>query len=363
MKIKITQKDLLKGLTTVTRAVNQKSTQAILGCVLIDVGENITLMGNNLEIGIQTVLEGDIEGQGKVAVDAKILTDMIRKMPEGDITIESKENEVTIKGGKAKFKVSSRNADEYPALPDVGDGVHFAVDGMIFKDMVKQIAFAAAENSSNKAMEGINLVLKEQILSMTALDGVRVAIRHVVVDDSKEMTTIVPGKTMREMAGIIEDDKVHFYFADKHLMALFGNTTVVSRLIVGNYFDINKILGIDFSIKVKVDRKAFYDCVDRSTLFTKDVEKKPVIMAVYDNSVNLGITTSQGSMNEDIEAVVEGSELRIGFNAKYMLDALAAIEDDTVIIRMKDPKSPICIKDDEDIYLYIVLPTAIQEGI
>lgn len=359
MKFTTTKNGLIKGLSTVSRAISPKAMQAILGCVLIEVGDSIQLMGNNLEIGIQTAIEGDIEQIGSIAVEAKMFLEVIKKMPDGDVLIETEEETVHIKSGKAKFKIPFKDPEDYPRLPENEGGIHFTVDGGEFKDMIQKTAFAAAENSSNKPMEGVNLVIFNNSLSMTALDGHRIAERHLPIN-SKDVNVIVPAKTMKEISAIVTEVEMHIYVTDKYMTAMFGETLVISRLIGGKYFETDAIMKGNSSMTVKVDRKEFYNCIDRAALLTKDATKKPVIAHITDK-IHISINAVMGKMDEDVDAVVDGEEIKIGFNPTFMMDALSAIEDRDVTLYLTNNKSPIVIKDNET-YTYLVLPVNFAEG-
>lgn len=356
----ISQKsDLLKGLTIASRAAASKSTQAILTCVLFEVGENIRITGNDTEIAIQTAVEGDIKTPGVAAVDAKFMLDMVKKLPNGDVEVETKNDTMTIKSGKTKFSVPFRDGEDFPKIPETDGGIHFTMAGYEFKDLVRQVAFAAAPSSANRVMEGINLGIKDDVLTATALDGRRIAMRSIVIGDSPDTTAIIPAKTMREIAGIVDDSDTHFYITEKFITADFENTTVVSRLVEGTYFDIEKILNVESGTIAKIKREALYSCVDRASILTRD-SKKPIIASITDK-INIQIKSPQGSMNEDISADVTGEEIKIGFDPAFMLDALGAIEDSDIYIHFSNPKAPIIIKDEEKTYKYVVLPVNFAE--
>lgn len=355
MKFTTRKGSLLKGLTVASRAVNSKSMQAIMGCVLIEAGDDIKLTGNNTEIGIQTAIEGEVIDSGSIATDAKILLDIVKKMPDGEMSLSTEGEELRIKGGKAKFSIPFRGSDDFPSLVDPGNGTHVSVDSRQFKDMVRQVAFATLENSSQKAMEGINLSFKDREMTMTALDGHRIAVRSTVIDSQNEVSAIVPCKTMREAASIMDDGKTDIYVTENYMTFLFDDTTIISRLIDGKFWDINQLIRGDFGLEVSVKRSDLYNCVDRATLFSKEGDKKPIIVDITDK-MNVQIKTHMGSMNEDIDVAINGNGIKIGFNPRFWIDALSVIEDDEITIYLKDPKSPVLIKDEQETYKYLILP-------
>ncbi len=361
MRFVATKHELQKGLNTVSKAVATKSTQAILGCILIECDDTITFTGNNTELGIKTAVTGDIEEKGKVAVESSLVMNIANKLPDGYVTISTDDTTMTIKSGKAKFQIPFRTGENFPTLPETGNAAHFTMDARFFKDIISEVGFAAADNMiAQKVLEGIYLTTKDQTLTATAVDGHMIAIRNIVIDDGKETATIVPAKYMKELAKIVTDDELHVYVSDNYFSLEFGYTTAITRVIDGKYIDTTPIIGGDYSLNVKIKRKDFLECIDRAVLLTSTGDKKPVIATVSDSILNIAIKGAIGSMDEDIDIVSEGKGIKIGFNPRFMIDILQAIEDEDITIYMTDAKKPIVIKDDES-YTYLVLPVNFAE--
>lgn len=197
-------------------------------------------------------------------------------------------------------------------------------------------------------------------LKVVSLDGHRISIRKIQLKDSYEpRKVVVPGKTLNEVSKILPGDAqsdVVISFTPKHIVFEFDNTVVVSRLIEGEYFKIDQMLSSDYETKVKINKKEFLNCIDRATLLVKEGDKKPIIINITDGSMELRINSVLGSMNEDIDIEKSGKDLMIGFNPKFLIDALRVIEDEEVELYMVNPKAPCFIKNPEESYIYLILP-------
>ena len=180
-----------------------------------------------------------------------------------------------------------------------------------------------------------------------------------------ERKVVVPGKTLSEVSKILSgevDDQVSIYFTKNHILFEFDQTMVVSRLIEGEYFRIDQMLSSDYETKLKINKKEFLDCIDRATLLVREVDKKPIIINITDNDMELRIDSTMGSMNEEIDIEKEGKDIMIGFNPKFLIDALRVIDDETVTIYLVNPKAPCFIRDDEENYTYLILPVNINQN-
>ena len=209
-------------------------------------------------------------------------------------------------------------------------------------------------------MSGELFEINDDELKVVSLDGHRISIRTVKLDnhyDHKKL--IVPGKTLIEISKILSgevNDEVRLYYTENHILFEFDNTTVVSRLIEGDYFKIDQMLSSDYETKVNINKKEFLNCIDRSTLLVKEGDKKPIIISINDESMEIKINSTIGSMNEDITISKEGKDILIGFNPKFLIDALRVIDDEEISIYLVNPKAPCFIKDDEENYIYLILP-------
>ncbi len=362
MKIVCTKSNLLNGVQTVSKAVPNKTTMSILECILVDATQDvIKLTANDMELGIETVIEGDIVEKGMIALDAKIFLEIVRKLPDNDITIETDSSyKTTILCEKAKFNIIGKSGEDFSYLPEIERNDSVIVSQFTLKEVIRQTIFSIADNENNKLMTGELFEIENDTLKVISLDGHRISIRKIALKNAYDhKKVVVPGKTLSEVSKILSGDMdkdVNIFFTDKHILFEFNNTLVVSRLIEGEYFKINQMLSSDYETKIKMNKRELLDCIDRATLLVKEGDKKPVIIDVKDTSMQLKMNSTVGSMDEDIDIEKEGKDIKIGFNPKFLIDALRVIEDEEILIYMVNPKAPCFIKDEKESYIYMILP-------
>ena len=362
MKLICSKANLLHGVNIVLKAVPSKTTMSILECILIDASTNeIKFTANDMELGIETKVEGDIIEKGIIALDAKIFSEIIRKLPDNDVVIETDENYKTlITCEKAKFTIIGKSGDDFSYLPMIEKTSSITVSQYTLKEVIRQTIFSIADNDNNKMMTGELFEINNSELKVVSLDGHRISIRKIELKDNYEnKKVIVPGKTLNEISKILSgeaEDMVSIFFTDKHILFEFDNTTVVSRLIEGEYFKIDQMLSNDYATKVKINKKEFLSCIDRATLLIKEGDKKPIIINITDGSMELKINSVVGSMDETIDITKDGKDILIGFNPKFLIDALRVIDDEDITIYLVNPKAPCFIRDEESKYIYLILP-------
>ena len=362
MKFVCSKSNLLTGVQTVAKAVPSKTTMSILECILVEADSNkIVLTANDMELGIETVIEGDVKVSGKIALDAKIFLEIVRKLPDNDITIETDDNnKTTITCEKAKFNIIGKSGDDFSCLPIIEKREPLVISQYTLKEAVRQTIFSISDNDTNKLMTGELFEINNNELKVVSLDGHRISIRKIKLkNDYPFKKVVVPGKTLNEISKILSGDMekdVYIYFSEKHIIFEFDNTTVVSRLIEGEYFKIDQMLSNDYETKVRINKKELLSCIDRATLLVKEGDKKPIIINIVDESMELKINSAVGSMNEEIDITKQGKDLMIGFNPKFLIDALKVIEDEEIDMYLVNPKAPCFIRDDEGKYVYLILP-------
>lgn len=369
MKLICSKTNLLNGVQIVSKAVPNKTTMSILECILIDASaQEIKLTANDMELGIETIIEGDILEKGIVAIDAKIFSEIVRKLPDNDVAIETDANfQTKITCEKAKFNISGKSGEDFSNLPYIEKEDYITVSQFSLKEIIKQTIFSISDNENNKMMTGELFELKDQNLKVVSLDGHRVSIRNLELKESYDpKKVIVPGKTLMEISKILSgeiDSLVHIYFTKNHIVFEFDKTVVVSRLIEGEYFRIEQMLSNDYETKVRINKKELLSCIDRATLLIKEGDKKPIIIQVDDGEMHLKITSGLGSMNEEIVIEKEGKDILIGFNPKFLMDALRVIDDETVTLYMVNPKAPCFIRDEQESYIYLILPVNFNSAV
>ena len=347
MKIRCLKSDLVKGVSIVSKAVPTKTTMPILECILIDATTDIIkLTANDMELGIETVIRGQIDEKGMIALDARIFSDIVRKLPDNEIVIESGVNfQTLITCEKAKFNISGKSGEDFSYLPYIERENPVSISQFTLKEVIRQTIFSIADNDSNKLMTG---------------ELFDISIRKIELKESYEPKKIVvPGKTLIEVSKILSgeaDSEVRLYFTANHIVFEFDDTVVVSRLIEGEYFRIEQMLSNDYETKVRINKRELLNCIDRATLLVKEGDKKPIIINIQDEMMELKIKSEKGTMDEEIMITKEGKDLLIGFNPKFLIDALRVIDDEEADLYFMNAKAPCFIKDVGESYVYLILP-------
>lgn len=365
MKLTFQQSALLNGINIVLKAVPGKTTMPILECIFLDASDSeIKLTANDMELGIETKVEGTIVERGKIALEAKLLSEIVRKLSsagDSQITIESDEAfNTTISCEKSVFHIQGKDGEEFAYLPYIERDHSICLSQFSLKEVIRQTIFSIEPNDSNKMMTGELFQVNENQLKVVSLDGHRISIRNIELKDVYgDIKVIIPGKTLSEISKILSGDnekEVLIYFSSNHVLFEFDETTVVSRLIEGEYFPIDQMLSSDYETKVSVNRKELLDCLERSMILVRESDKKPLIINIEDQEMKLKMNSSFGSMNAEVLIGKTGKDIMIGFNPKFLIDALRIIDDEEVSLFMLNSKSPCFIRDEEGKYIYLILP-------
>lgn len=320
-----------------------------------------------MELGIETIVRGTVLERGKIAIDAKLFSEIIRKLPDSDITIETDDRyNVSISCENAHFNISGKSGDEFSYLPTIERNEHISLSQFTLKEVIRQTIFSIAANENNKLMTGELFEVNENELKVVSLDGHRISIRNIQLNDNYgHKKVVVPGKTLTEISRILSGDKdkeVLIFFASNHILFEFDDTMVVSRLIEGEYFKINQMLSSDYDTKIALNKKELLDCIERSTLLIRESDKKPIIIRIGDEEMELAISSAIGSLKENIAVDKKGKDIVIGFNPRFLIDALRVIDDEEVSLYMINSKAPCFIRDDEQNYIYLILPVNIDSA-
>lgn len=362
MKLVFTKSNLNKAVGIVMKAVPTRTTMNILECILIDATTNkIKFTGNDMELGIETIVEGEIIEKGKIAIDAKLFSEIVRKLPDNDITLTTdSNNNALITCEKSKFNIAGKSGDDFSYLPAIIKDKMITLSQFQLKEVINQTIFSIAINDNNKMMTGELFEVNEGTLKVVGLDGHRIAIRNIKLEGrSDDVRVVIPGKTLQEISKILNADAesfVNIYFTNNHVLFEFDQTHVVSRLIEGDYFKISQMLSNDYETKVSINKKEFLDSIDRANLLIREGDKKPIIINILNGLLQVNVNSAIGALNEDIDIDKEGKDIMIGFNPKFLMDALRVIDDENVTMYLVNHKSPCFIRDKEEKYIYLILP-------
>ena len=290
MKLICSKANLLYGVNMVIKAVPTRTTMPILECILIDASKDeIKLLANDMELGIETTIEGTIEEPGIIALDAKIFSDIVRKLPDNDVVIQSDQSLNTfITCEKAKFNIMGKSGEDFSYLPTVEKNKPISITQFTLKEVIRQTIFSISDNDTNPLMTGELFEIHENKMRVVSLDGHRISIRSIDLQNSfGDYKVIVPGKTLQEISKILPgsaEEYVDIYITENHIIFEFEKTVVVSRLISGEYFKIDQMLSSAYETKVVINKREFMDCIERAALLVKEGDKKPIIMDIKDES-------------------------------------------------------------------------------
>lgn len=363
MHIRCQQEVLLNSVNTVLRAVSNRTTLPILECILIQTkNDRLVLVGNDLELGIESTIASEILEPGYVALEAKIFSEIIRKLPNEDIEISVDENYMTtIRCHNSRFQIAGQSGDDFPELPKVEKLQGITLPEPKLKDMIRQTIFSVAQEETRPILTGALMQLKDDGLNMVSVDGYRISYRHMELSiENENVNVVVPGKTLGEISKILsgEDaDLVTIYFTDKHVLFDLGSSTVVSRLLEGDFLRYEQSFSSDYETKVLINRRAFLMSIERAALISREGKKNPIKIQLTSDSMVITSNTDLGTAREEVRVSLEGKDLLIAFNPKYLIEALRNIEEDEVEIYFISSLAPCIIQPvNGDHFKYLILP-------
>ena len=339
MKLVLKKEDILNGINIVSRAIPTRTTNPVLECILFDAVSEIKLVANDMDLGIETIVEGEIKEKGKIALDAKLITDIIRKADSNESYIEIESDSsylTTIKCDNSVFKIQGRDGEEFPYLPYIEKNNYISISQFTLKEVVRQTIFSAAVNDNNRMMGGEFIEVRNDKVRFTTLDGHRISIRNIEMKDSYgEEKAIVPVRSLNEISKIVSGDnekEILIFFEKNHLLFEFDKTRVVCGIIDGEYFKIDHMLSKDSETKIVINKNELISYIDRSMIFIRENDHKPIILTINESNLNISIKSSFGTMNGDILCHKDGKDLKIAFNPKFLIDALRAIDDSSMFV-------------------------------
>ena len=366
MKIICNTSVLAEACNIVQRGVPQKSTlPSTEGIYLQAKNSQLTLTGYDLEVGITTTIECSTEAEGSIVLNARLLCDILRRLPSQSVTINcDSHNLCKITSGEAEFSLVGIPADDYPELPTVSGGIPFAIKQGILKNMVKQTIFAVAVQDIKPVHKGIKFEVENNNLRLISCDGFRLAIRNETIEYAGEdMTFVVPAKTLSEVVKLTDDDDANITFSigKKFILFEIGNYTIISRLLEGEFVNYKNAIPSESTTKARVNLKLILDSVERTSLLITSKIKSPVRCIFDDNTIRISSATSLGAATDKIPASIEGKRLEIGFNNTYLTDCLRTVDVDEVKIELSSPVSPIIVKPVEgDNFIFLIIPMRLK---
>ena len=365
----ICPKDLLvENINVVSRVVTSRSAQPILECCLLTASANgFRLMGNDMEMAIETKdIVADIIEEGAVALDARVFFDIVKRLPGDSVEIHADDKNLTvIKAGKSEFKILGMNAEEFPALPEVEKDSVYNLPSLELKNMIRQTIFSVSTDISKPVLCGELLEISEDCVKLVSVDGFRISLRkHDFKNAGQNAKVVIPGKTLNEIGKILPVDAestTPIYITDKHILFDLEGCTVVSRLLEGEFIKYENMFGKDAETFVNIDRSDLLECIERSTLISKDSKKNPVKLKLAEGRIVATSNTEMGASYEEIGAEQDGPDLEIAFNPRYITDVLKVLDYERVTMEFSTALSPCVIKvEGSDDYKYLVLPLRLR---
>lgn len=364
MILNISKNELLNAITCVEKAI-RKSTMPIMETIFIQsTGTELIFEATNLELGIRTSVSCIAE-TGSICINAKQLTDIVKKMPDTNISIETNDSfAVTlIANKKIKFTIPGDNPATFPHFKE-DEGDFLTICGEDLKEAIKGVAFCAAVEETNKMMTGINVVINGTQAIFSALDGHRIAVRIITLSTAanKDFNITIPADYLKEIVKILPSDDIEMIIAEERVLFKTESTLITSRLLDGTYFDVSKIYSTSYKTEVVVNRTNLLASVDRSNLIISNNDKRPVKFDIKDQNIKVYCNSNVGKAEEDVEVVSKsGDDMKIGFNPKFVMDMLQAVSDDEISLRLLNNKTPLLVTNKQDTYKYVILPVNFVE--
>ena len=360
---------LLSGLNIASRTVAQKSSLSVIEGILCRAGVDLNLTGYNMETAITYTIDAEVSDPGVCILPAKLFGDIVRRLPEGPVTVVVDESyKVSIRAGYASFTISAENAEDYPELPDVNVGRPIQVPQNALKELIGGTIFAVSENQGRPIHTGVKFEVEDTTVSAIAVDGFRLARRtyHFETPSGRTSSFVVPSASLKEVEKILTDtpEDAAFTIGNKHILFEIGNATLVCRLLDGEFLDWRRVVPTNCPIKLGAHVCDLAASIERVGLIVSEKYKSPVRCVFSDNVLQLKTNTTIGAAEDRCAIAGDGKELEIGFNVRYLADALRAIPSEEVILELTNGLSPIVMTSAEEKYdfSYMVLPVRIKNG-
>ena len=369
MRFTCEKNTLLTGLNITGRTVAQKSAISAIEGILCKAGDGLSLTGYNMETAITYLIEAEVSDMGQCVLPARLFGDIIRRLPEGPVTVVVDDNyKVSIRAGYASFTISAESADEYPTLPDVGDRRSIRIPQTAMKELISGTIFAVSENQGRPIHTGVKFEVEEDRVSAIAVDGFRLARRtyHTQEPTGRQLSFVVPAPGLKELEKILSDgdNQVAFTLGTRHILFQVGQATLICRLLEGEFLDWRKVVPTNCPIRLCAHVSDLASSIERVGLIVSEKYKSPVRCIFGNQQVLLRTNTTIGAAEDQCSLAGDGKELEIGFNVRYLADALRAIPSEEVILELTNGLSPIVMTpaDEKLDFSYMVLPVRIKSN-
>ena len=358
---------LVQGLNIAGRTVAQKSSLSVLEGILCKAGMSLTLTGYNMETAITYEIDAEIGDPGECILPARLFGDIVRRLPEGPVTVVVDENyKISIRAGYASFTISAEASEDYPELPDVNDGRAVQIPQNVLKELISGTIFAVSENQGRPIHTGVKFEVESDRISAIAVDGFRLARRtwHCPEPINRDLSFVVPAPGLKEVEKILTDtdEEASFTMGSRHILFQIGGATLVCRLLEGDFLDWRKVVPTNCPVKLAAHVSDLASSIERVGLIVSEKYKSPVRCLFGNQMLQLRTSTTIGAAEDRCAIAGDGKELEIGFNVRYLADALRVVPSEEVILELTNGLSPIVLTpaDEKYDFSYMVLPVRIN---
>lgn len=362
MKLKCKKEDLLSALNIVTRALAPRSTMPALESVYMEtVEDGLKLTCTDLQMGIETTIPVDVKEAGRVLLPGRLLLEVVRKMDDADITIRVGENfAATIQCLQGRTTLQGMNAQDFPKLPYVDESAAVTLPQPALKDMIRRTGFAVAVDDARPILTGCLFHAEDKELTVVALDGFRLAMCRHELEETSSVNAVAPGKYLSELARVLTDDEeelAHLRFSDNHMAAQVGASTVVIRLLEGEFIRYQQLIPNAYQLSLLVDRIAFSNCIDRAALMAREGKNNLIKLSIANDCMAITSNSELGDVYEELPVQTDGKTLDIAFNVRFLSDVMRVIDDENIVLNFNNNVSPCLVTPMEgNAYLFLLLP-------
>ena len=365
MRIEINQRSLANHINIVQKGISSRSTLQILDGILLEARDGkLKLIATDLEIGIETYVDCNIIESGSIVVNSRIFGDIIKKLPNSQISIIVEENKMNIKCENSEFNIIGNGSSEYPELPTIINQNSFTMPKDLLKSAIRQTVFATTEDETRPILTGVLLETNNNIASFVALDGYRLALRSVPINIEEDIKIVIPGRALVELNKILDESEedLSIVVAPGHVIFDLGNTLLFSRLLEGQFLNYRDIIRNDHKSKAIVNRKEFQDSLERASLLANEGKANLVKLNIKEDKVIIKSNSEVGNVNEQVYLEQEGDILNIAFNSKYILDGIKVIDSEDIELLFMGSLNPCIIRPVGDgNYTYLALPVRLAQ--
>ncbi len=369
MKLRMSNQDLLEGLNVVTRALSARPPKQILeGVLIVADDDRITLTCSDGSLTIEYTNVAQVEEPGQIVLPGKIFSELIRKMPLGSVEINAQNGRTAqIKCQKTRSNLSMMSAVEFPEIMTLKNYMTVKIPQNKLKEMISNVSFAIATDESRQILTGTLLEVSHSEARMVALDGFRLAMQKIfqpfdLPEGQEMMKAIIPGKVINELSRILPDDEsfCNMNFDQGRMQCLFGNIRLSSVLLAGEYIDYRRIIPVSFQTRAKTNRLNVSDAIDRASLMAREGKNNLIKMSFRAGKLRISSNAEMGDVEEELEADLQGNDIDIAFNSKYIVDVIRNVHEEDLYMNFNSSVSPcVVMPPSGEEYVYLILPVRV----